>query len=293
MIPYGSFKKTRIAPTPSGFLHLGNVLSFAVTAALAKRTGASILLRIDDLDRERADKRYVQDIFDTLNYLEIPWDEGPGNITEYEKEYSQLHRLPLYEKALQLLKDSDSLYACDCSRNLLQSEDHDMYHRHCKEKEIPFEKEYTSWRIHTEPTPLAVKTFAGISHQQLPVIMQDFIVKRKEGYAAYQLASLCDDVFFGVDLVVRGEDLWPSTLAQQWLASVLGENSFQDAVFYHHSLLVEDGAKLSKSAGAVSIQYLRANGHKPVDIYTMIANRMGIQEPVSDWQTLAERLLLV
>jgi glutamyl/glutaminyl-tRNA synthetase len=78
------FNKTRIAPTPSGYLHLGNVLSFAVTALLAKESGAKILLRIDDLDQARVNKRYLQDIFDTLNFLEIPWHEGPRNLEEFE-----------------------------------------------------------------------------------------------------------------------------------------------------------------------------------------------------------------
>ena len=66
------FKRTRIAPTPSGFLHLGNILSFAITADLARKSGAKTLLRIDDLDRDRVNPLYVQDIFDTLNFLEIP-----------------------------------------------------------------------------------------------------------------------------------------------------------------------------------------------------------------------------
>ena len=99
------YNKTRIAPTPSGFLHLGNVLSFGITAALARKHGAKILLRIDDLDRTRINKQYVQDIFDTLNFLEIPWDEGPRNIKEYEDSYSQLHRMGVYQEALEQLAD--------------------------------------------------------------------------------------------------------------------------------------------------------------------------------------------
>src|SRR4051794_39214952 len=94
-------KKTRFAPTPSGFLHLGNILSFAITAALAAQAKAKILLRIDDFDMQRTNKLYVQDIFDTLNFLEIPWDEGPRNMAEYEEEYSQLHRMDIYRRALQ------------------------------------------------------------------------------------------------------------------------------------------------------------------------------------------------
>ncbi len=88
-----NYKKTRIAPTPSGFLHLGNVLSFSITAALAKKHSAKILLRIDDLDRARANDQYLQDIFDTLNFLEIPWDEGPRNVNEFKNAYSQAHRM--------------------------------------------------------------------------------------------------------------------------------------------------------------------------------------------------------
>src|ERR1700723_1841788 len=95
-----SFQKTRIGPTPSGYLHLGNVLSFALTAALARQTGAGILLRIDDLDRGRVSKDYVEDIFETLRFLGIPWDEGPRSLGEYEREYTQLRRMELYGEAL-------------------------------------------------------------------------------------------------------------------------------------------------------------------------------------------------
>jgi glutamyl/glutaminyl-tRNA synthetase len=98
------FNKTRIAPTPSGFLHLGNALSFELTASLAQKTGAKILLRIDDLDRERTNPPYVQDIFDTLNFLNIKWDEGPKDIIEYENSWSQIHRIGLYQNALEQLK---------------------------------------------------------------------------------------------------------------------------------------------------------------------------------------------
>src|ERR1700722_17238392 len=99
------FNRTRIAPTPSGYLHLGNVLSFALTAALARRTGAGILLRIDDLDRGRVSKDYVEDIFETLRFLEIPWDEGPRDFIDYQRVYTQLRRMQLYQEALQQLRD--------------------------------------------------------------------------------------------------------------------------------------------------------------------------------------------
>ncbi|QEC45818.1 hypothetical protein FSB84_30565 [Pseudobacter ginsenosidimutans] len=80
-----SFHKTRIAPTPSGFLHLGNAFSFILTTVLARKTGASILLRIDDMDQARAQDEYIRDIFDLLEFLELPWDEGPRNLKEFRK----------------------------------------------------------------------------------------------------------------------------------------------------------------------------------------------------------------
>jgi glutamyl-tRNA synthetase len=277
-------KKTRIAPTPSGYLHLGNVLSFAVTAAIAEKTGAKILLRIDDLDRNRVRKEYVQDIFDTLHFLEIPWHEGPRNYAGYESEFSQVHRLPLYNDALEQLKQSGTLFACECPRGQL-------YTGACREKHIPFNANAVSWRLKTDTSrEIVVNTLnEGAIKTHLPEAVQDFVVRKKDGYPAYQLASVVDDLHFGIDLVVRGEDLWDSTLAQLYLASVLQADDFSKIVFYHHPLLAEKGGKkLSKSAGDTSVSYLRKQGKKAGDIYSEIAKMLGHDQPVKDWRELAE-----
>src|SRR5581483_8896906 len=145
------FKKTRIAPTPSGYLHLGNVLSFAITASLAEKTGAKILLRIDDLDPCRVDKRYVQDIFDTLNFLEISWHDGPRNIDEFENEYSQVHRMDLYRETLQQLREKDAVFACTCSRSQIRlSDPDDIYPGTCRDKGISLDMKGVSWRLRTD-----------------------------------------------------------------------------------------------------------------------------------------------
>jgi glutamyl-tRNA synthetase len=280
------FTKTRIAPTPSGFLHLGNVLSFAITAAIAEQTGAKVLLRIDDLDRDRMRKEYVQDIFDTLNFLEIPWHEGPRNYVEYESEFSQVNRLPLYDTALDELKQSGQLFACSCSRTQTGS----IYPGTCRDKNIPFDAKDVSWRLRTDTSrEIKINTLnKGILKVDLPPIMRDFIVRKKDGYPAYQLASVVDDLHFGVDLVVRGEDLWDSTLAQSYLAYVLHADKFQQTAFHHHSLLAAPGGnKLSKSAGDTSVRYLRGQGKKPGDIYSGIAAMLGYDEQVKDWRQLA------
>ena len=285
------FKKTRIAPTPSGFLHLGNALSFSITAALARKLNAKILLRIDDLDRERTGKAYVQDIFDTLNFLEIPWHEGPRNYADYEAQYSQMYRLPLYSDALKKLKEAGQLFACSCSRNQVGG----IYPGTCRDKNISFDKENVSWRLKTDPSQeITVNTLdKGIVKTRLPATMQDFVVRKKDGYPAYQLASVIDDLHFGADLVVRGEDLWESTLAQLYLASMLPANDFQNTIFYHHGLLTANGdQKLSKSAGDTSVHYLRSQGKKPADIYSGIATMLGYSELVGNWKQLGELLLL-
>ncbi|MGN6491276.1 MAG: glutamate--tRNA ligase family protein [Agriterribacter sp.] len=284
------FKKTRIAPTPSGYLHLGNVLSFVVTAGLAKKYNASILLRIDDLDRERVRKEYVEDIFNTLTFLNIPWHEGPRNAEEFERKFSQLHRLPLYNNALGHLQENNLVFACGCSRSQLLSAGQNGYPGICMNKQLPLEALGYNWRLMTrnESDIIIEDLQAGNQRFVLPADMQYFIIRKRNGYPAYQLASVTDDMHYGVDLVVRGEDLWNSTLAQLHLAEMLAANSFSKAVFHHHLLLTQNDSKLSKSAGDTSVQSLRKAGKTAGDVFTMIATALGCTQTIERWEDLFE-----
>ncbi len=286
--------RTRLAPTPSGYLHLGNALSFALTATLAQRYGARTLLRIDDMDRERLQPAYVQDIFDTLHFLGIPWNEGPQTIPEYELHFSQMHRLVRYNEALQQLVTQDKVYACTCTRaQVLRARADGIYPGTCRDKRLPLDTPNAAWRLRTDATPLYVKTLEqGTMQASLPAGMQDFVVRKKDGYPAYQLASLVDYRYFGVDLIVRGKDLWEATLAQQYLALLLNAATFAQATFYHHPLLLEtDGQKLSKSAGATSIRYLRNHGYTPGAVYNMIPVALQLKTPANSWATLGMQVL--
>ena len=260
------FHKTRIAPTPSGYLHLGNAYSFLLTQALAQRTNAKILLRIDDLDAQRVRKEYLDDIFDTLNFLEIAYDEGPRDFGEYETGYAQRHRMHLYEDALQKLMNKGLVYACRCSRTSLEG-----HPCACDLENIPFNTPQTALRLRTGDEELAVRTpDRGVVTASLPLEMKDFIVRKKDGMPAYQLASMLDDVHFGIDLIVRGEDLWASTLAQLYLAEKLNAAAFLNTTFYHHALIGDkENGKLSKSAGALSVQALRREGKSLTDILSL------------------------
>ena len=263
-----AFHKTRMAPTPSGYLHLGNAYSFLLTKEIAERTGAKILLRIDDLDAQRLRKEYAEDIFETLSFLEINYDEGPKNYSEYEDAFSQQHRQHLYAAAFTQLADSNLVFACSCSRSDLEKDS-----CNCVNKNIPLTETGIAWRLKTRTETVSVKTFdKGNIPAALPGEMKNFIVRKKDGDPSYQLASLIDDVHFGIDLVVRGEDLWNSTLAQLYLAEKLNISSFAATVFFHHPLFRDEkGNKLSKSAGSLSVKELIKNGLGREDILQMAA----------------------
>src|SRR5687767_2601073 len=111
-----AFIRTRIAPTPSGLLHLGNLYSFALTAKLARESGAKMMLRIDDYDHVRSDVRYVEDILECLDQMKIPVDEGPRSTEDFDRHFSAGHRKFLYDRVLEQLRISGRIYACDCSR---------------------------------------------------------------------------------------------------------------------------------------------------------------------------------
>ena len=191
----------------------------------------------------------------------------------------------LYHEALKKLRDKGLVFACTCSRQQIKNSQSCT----CIEKHIPLETENAAWRLITGTEKLGVRNYDGeIIQAALPPEMQNFVIRRRDGIPAYQLASMVDDLHYNIDLIIRGEDLWSSTIAQHELALALGENRFSRIRFYHHPLLLEaSGQKLSKSAGSTSIKYLRENGGKPSDIYTRIGKMTGIDRKINNWKELA------
>lgn len=269
-----NFSLTRIAPTPSGFLHLGNAYSFLVTKALAERHNAKILLRIDDLDRDRYRTEYVEDIFETLDFLEIKIDHGPKDLREFESEWSQIHRVGKYEEALSRLKASGKIFACDCSRKKIQQLDSSGYYLgQCVDRRLCLDKPEVSWRMDTmEADYVKFREYPDLQKKALiPQGSAFYVVRKKDGLPAYHLTSVIDDLHFGVDLIVRGNDLYSATLAQLDLARHLGEAAFDRITFHHHPLIKgPKQEKLSKSDGVTSIQFLRKEGKTLKDIKAMV-----------------------
>lgn len=250
----------RLAPTPSGFLHAGNALNFILNWIIARSNKGRLFLRIDDLDADRKRPEYVQDIFDSLEWLGLDWDTGPRSVADFEKNWSQHLRLSKYAEALDKLRSTGLLFACRKSRSDLAPYK-GQYPSHFRDQGLSLDEPDVSWRIATDP--------------DFP--MPDFVVRRRDGLPAYQVASMVDDVFFGVTHAVRGNDLEPSTKAQQWLARLIDEDNFLKINFLHHPLLLDaSGEKLSKSAGAGSLQFLRTQGSSPEPVFQQCAALLGL-----------------
>lgn len=255
--------RSRIAPTPSGYLHIGNAYNFLLTEQLCRHLGGSLRLRIDDLDTARVRQAYLDDIFESLHFLGITWDSGPRNTYEHFAEYTQSLRTNAYNALLAQLVATGRVFACTCSRAQIAASSTDaQYPGTCRALKLPLDTPNTTWRFRTEPEE-TVQWIDGVLGPQSIRLFQnnrDFVIRKRDGAAAYQVASLVDDLAYGINLIVRGEDLLASTAAQLFLARTLAQTSFLQADFYHHPLIKENGEKLSKSADSLSLTAMRTNG---------------------------------
>ncbi len=277
--------RTRYAPTPSGFLHPGNAFSFLLTWLIARRSGGTILLRIDDLDKQRKRPKYVADVFESLDWLGIDYDEGPSGPADFEANFSQHNRLDKYAASLYQLREAGGVFACECTRSSIDRESPDGLHpADCKQRATDFNKTKIAWRFNTEELPAEQWEDAdgGQRSVKLHAAMRDFVVRKKDEAPAYQLASLADDIEFNINFIVRGNDLLESTAAQRAIARQLGKHQFLDTCFLHHELLrKEDGTKLSKSDGASSLRAIRQAGHAK-ELYTRLASKLGLPKSVTN-----------
>lgn len=250
---------------------MGNGASFLLTAELARNTGAELMLRIDDLDAERARPEFVDDIFETLQWLGIKWTVGARDRMDHQRNWSQQRRIPQHQAFLDELRTGGHVYACACARP--QQKDCS-----CRNGTQDLEAPEAAWRLRVpEQCPVEIVEWGGARRKlDLARLLPDPVVRQRSvggapGRPAYQVASLSDDLQFGVDLVVRGEDLLPSTACQVYMAGLLGRDTFRQATFLHHDLIGDErGGKLSKSKGAGSLKEWRDAGEGPELVYGMM-----------------------
>lgn len=266
--------RSRIAPTPSGLLHLGNAVNFVLTWLMVRKAGGTLRLRIDDADCLRAKPEYLEDIFLQLDWLKITWDEGPAGPDDFRRRFSQQLRQARYRAFMDELGRLGYLYPCGCSRSKIRQFAPDgVYPGFCRDRSgAPMPGEAQRVRV-PEGSVFRVEG----QEVALCKAMGDFVLWRKEDLPAYQLVSLVDDLDDRINLIVRGQDLLPSTAAQLFLAGLHGDNSFAETAFLHHPLVLgEDGRKLSKSDNVLSLAALREGGGSRALVYQAVARQAGL-----------------
>ena len=239
---------TRYAPTPSGFLHAGNLRNFQLTAALADEVGATIALRIDDADAPRYRREYVDAIFGVLIEHNLPWSVGPRDADDFEARWSQRARTGAYREELQALRAVLPTYACTCSRTQQRTTPTGGCAAGCRTRGLPWVEGESALRV---VVPEGTSVDVGGMSVALDEALGDFVIWRRDGLPAYQLVSVIEDRDLGTTHIVRGEDLLASSAAQVFLAPALGADNVAEATYVHHPLVLDDGGrKLSKSQHA-------------------------------------------
>ena len=270
----------RYAPSPSGDLHLGNLRTAILAWAMARRGGKSFYMRVEDLDRVRPDaaERQLAD----LRAMGLDWDVSPGSAAESTegKEAGVLYqstRLAAYERAVQRLREAGLVYECYCTRREIQeasSAPHGApgaYPGTCRglsetQREERRAQRPPALRLRAERTSYTVQDdFYGA----YTGLVDDFVLVRNDGTYAYNLTSVVDDAFVGVEQIVRGDDLLPSAPRQSYLAQLLG---LTQPRYAHVPLALNtEGKRLAKRDGAVTLPQLREAGVENPTILGWIA----------------------
>ena len=271
----------RYAPSPSGRMHLGNLMCCLLAWLSAKSKGGQVLLRIEDLDTLRCPRVFADAIVDDLAWLGLSAD-GPDP-TPYQSE-----RSAIYQHYYDVLADRGLVYPCFCSRSQLhaasaphRSDGQVVYPGTCRgltpaEIAARSKTKAPAWRVQVPDEVIGFTDgHMGYYEENLARDCGDFYLRRGDGVFAYQLAVVVDDALMGVTEVVRGADLLSSTPRQLWLYRELGLPAPQ---FYHLPLLLApDGRRLSKRDGDQSLENLRAR-FSPEEVVGRLAFAVGLQD---------------
>ena len=295
----------RLAPSPTGGLHLGHARTFLIAWLSARRYAGKVILRIEDLDSSRVRADALTSALADLCWLGLDWDQGP-DIGGPSAPYVQSARSALYAQTLDLLKASESVYPCTCTRADVEraaraphaADEGPTYPGTCsqrsaadaialREQNRPF-----AWRFRVPEGPVAWDDlFLGPTQLDPSRLGGDFIVAREgaspaAGYS-YQLAVVADDDAMGVNQVIRGDDLVPSTPAQILLFHRLGRPV---PTFGHVPLAIDsNGRRLAKRVNSLKLSTLRASGIDPRCLIGSLVHSCGwskSNEPMTPTQAI-------
>lgn len=272
----------RFAPTPSGRMHLGNLLAALLAWLDARSAGGELVLRIEDLDTQRTSPELAAQLMDDLRWLGLDWDEGG-----MAPEYMQSCRTARYEEAFRVLEERGLVYPCYCTRSerMAATAPHRddgavVYSGKCfsltERERAALERQgrRPAWRVRCPCQVVALEDGnCGPYAENLARDCGDFIVRRSDGVFAYQLAVVVDDALMGVNHVVRGRDLLCSAPRQAWLHEVLG---YRPPRFFHTPLLLApDGRRLAKRDRDLDMGALRAR-YGPEELTGLLAFYAGL-----------------
>lgn len=266
--------RQRFAPSPSGRLHLGNARSALLGWLQARAAGGEFLLRIEDLDPDRSSTAAIDGIYEDLRWLGLDWD---GEVMK------QSARSPAYADALSALDLIGRIYPCWCSRAEIAraasaphaGDEGPRYPGTCAGGVAAKAGRTPALRFRVAPGETTfVDGVHGLYSQDVDAMVGDFVVRRVDGVASYQLAVVVDDAAQGITDVLRADDLLSSTPRQLQLYQALG---LKPPRFAHVPLLVDaEGKRLAKRDGALTLAALRAAGRNPEEVIGWLGKWSGL-----------------
>jgi len=274
----------RFAPSPSGRLHLGNMLSSLLAWLDVKSLGGEMVFRLEDLDPDRSHAEFSKLMADDLEWMGLNWDIGWR--ADSNEEYAQSNRTALYQALFDEFDHRKLIYPCYCSRaqRLAASAPHPGEEREygcgCMllsndaQKELAQKGRRPSYKIHVSDCEIDFNDgHCGFQQFTMKSGVDDFIIRRADGVFAYQLAVSYDDAVMGITRVVRANDLLDSTPKQIWLIRQMG---YIPPIYCHAPLLTTaDGRKMSKRDGDLCMRELRKT-HTPKELCGKLAYIAGL-----------------
>ncbi len=277
----------RLAPSPTGYLHVGHARTFHAAWQRAREAGGTLVMRMEDLDPDRSRAEYARAALEDLRWLGLDWQEGP-DVGGPFGPYAQSERGNVYEAAMQRLVEDGFVYPCRCSRRDLAAalsaphesgsvaldplEDEAVYPGTCRCLRTAdfwtsaWAGENANWRFRVADGEAVEFVDGNLGPQRFVagVDFGDFVVWRRDGVPSYQLACVADDAAMRITEVVRGADLLKSTARQMLLNRALG---FADPAWFHCALVTDgEGKRLAKRSDALSLRALRERGVTAAEI---------------------------
>jgi len=266
--------RVRIAPSPTGYLHVGTARTALFNYLFARKNNGKFILRIEDTDVQRSSQEMVDIIIDSISWLGLSWDEGP---------YFQSQRFDVYKKYAEMLLKSGKAYYCYCTKEEIEERKKKSiqkgkawkYDRHCyyltPEEKQRYEKEGRPKAIRFF-VPEGVTSFIDLIHSEISrdnSDIEDFVILKSDGTASYNFAVVVDDHDMEISHVIRGDDHISNTFKQILVYNAIGWDTPE---FGHLPLILgEDRSKLSKRHGAVAVSHYRDEGILPEAFVNFLA----------------------